>query len=93
MSVLFVSHLIACLWYFVGVYDSSGWVNQYIAEERQTFERYIISFYWVFSTMATTGYGDVAANNSTEQLLNCIIMVFGVAFFSVTIGSVSSLLT
>jgi len=43
--------------------------------------------------MATTGYGDISATNSTEQLLGCFLMIFGVAFFSVTIGSVSSLLT
>ncbi|CAD8153584.1 unnamed protein product [Paramecium octaurelia] len=94
LSVILVSHLFSCFWYFVGTISSETqtWIDQYVGNE-SNFERYIMSMYWVFQTMATTGYGDISATNSTEQMIAIIIMIIGVIFFSVTIGSVSSLLT
>ncbi|CAD8155630.1 unnamed protein product [Paramecium octaurelia] len=93
-SVILVSHLFSCFWYFIGTVSSESetWITHYV-EDQTNFERYIMSLYWVFQTMATTGYGDISATNSTEQMIAIFIMIIGVVFFSVTIGSVSSLLT
>ncbi|CAD8051397.1 unnamed protein product [Paramecium primaurelia] len=94
LSVILVSHLFSCFWYFIGTIssDTQTWIEQYVDNE-SNFERYIMSMYWVFQTMATTGYGDISATNSTEQMITIFIMIIGVIYFSVTIGSVSSLLT
>lgn len=43
--------------------------------------------------MTTVGFGDISANNNTEYTFACMWMVFGVAFYSYTIGNMTSLIT
>jgi hypothetical protein len=49
LSVILVSHLFSCFWYFIGTVSSEEetWINHYVNEE-ETFEKYIMSMYWVF---------------------------------------------
>ena len=64
---------------------------------------YLFAFYWyiyiyiikfrVLQTSTTVGYGDMGANNDTERLLAIILMLFGVGFYSYTIGNLSSILS
>lgn len=41
----------------------------------------------------TVGYGDIGTGNSMEKVVAIILMFIGVFFYSVTIGSLSSLLS
>jgi hypothetical protein len=41
--------------------------------------------------MSTVGYGDITSETMMEKLLSICIMIFGVCFFSFTIGSLSSI--
>lgn len=49
LSVILVSHLFSCFWYFVGTIssDKDTWIDHYVDNE-SNFERYVMSMYWVF---------------------------------------------
>jgi voltage-gated potassium channel len=50
------------------------------------------SFYFIVTTMTTVGYGDMSGNTTTEQMFCIGLMIFGVFFFSMITGSLSSIL-
>ena len=51
------------------------------------------SLYWITQTVITVGYGDIGAETTQEQLLAIFAMFIGVIFFSLIIGSLTSLIT
>ena len=50
------------------------------------------SFYFVVTTIATVGYGDVTPKTIAEWVFCIIIMLLGVTGFSYATGSLSSLI-
>jgi hypothetical protein len=49
------------------------------------------ALYWTYTTMSTVGYGDISARTNLEKILSIFLMIFGVCFFSFTIGSLASI--
>lgn len=50
---------------------------------------FLYVLYFTLTTLTTVGYGDYSATNAYEAIFICFILVAGVAFFSVLIGSAS----
>ncbi|KAG1662469.1 hypothetical protein FOA52_009677 [Chlamydomonas sp. UWO 241] len=96
---LVILNLLACLWWFVGtgtsgIYPDPGdrWVGNAgmmgnVVDDNAT-SQYITALYYVFTTMTTTGYGDITANNWIEAVTAIAIMCFSGVFFAFLIGSV-----
>lgn len=55
-------------------------------------ERYVDSLYWSFTTMTSTGYGDVRAVNLGEKCFAIVTMLLGVLFFGYIFGTIASTL-
>ena len=88
-------HLMGCLWYFSSKIDAGSvdsWVIRYGFQDEDNFTLYLRSIYWAVETILTVGYGDIAARTMFEQLLAIVWMIFGVGFYSYTVGSLSSFL-
>ena len=51
----------------------------------------MLSLYWAFTTMSTVGYGDITGGTLFEMTISIVLMIFGVCFFSFTIGSLASI--
>jgi hypothetical protein len=47
--------------------------------------------YWAFTTISTTGYGDIIPRNDGERAFVTICMVFGALVFGYVVGSMASL--
>ncbi|KAL3667215.1 hypothetical protein V7S43_007450 [Phytophthora oleae] len=99
LTMLFIAHLVACLWYAVGRSDSEkSWVISISldpaghANDTDSLQ-YVRSVYWAIVTMTTIGYGDIVAHSNTERLLNIAVMAVGVSFFGYVIGTISTLVT
>jgi len=50
-------------------------------------DRLIISCYFALTTLSTVGYGDLHPVSEIEMIIGIFVMLAGVAFFSVIMGS------
>jgi hyperpolarization activated cyclic nucleotide-gated potassium channel 1 len=85
-----------CFWYYaakINNFEEGTWVYELGLSEQSPAELYITSVYWAVATIATVGFGDIHAFNELEQLIAIFWMIFGVGFYSFTVGSLSTLLS
>jgi len=54
---------------------------------------YIYALYFTVTTVATVGYGDIAATNSYERVFCIMLMLIGVMLFTFVSGALSSILS
>ena len=54
---------------------------------------YFYCMYWAFQTLTTVGYGDFGAYNGYEIFITIIWMCFGVIFYSMIVGTMTSVIT
>ena len=54
---------------------------------------YFQAFYFIVTTMTTVGYGDMYATTVKEQFFCVYLMLFGVFYFSMISGSLTSILS
>lgn len=80
--ILMAAHQIACLWILVsGNPDSLA-----------PMDRYISSFYWTITTIATIGYGDITPKGSQQMLFVILIELLGAAMYGLVIGNIAGLI-
>eukprot|EP00966_Prymnesium_polylepis_P161264 3726824-Prymnesium_polylepis.1 len=90
MIVGYLSHIIACGWYFVGTWR--------VAEKRemtwsQLPEPYVASMYWTIMTISTVGYGDLVPSTVAEQAYAILAMLIGTTLFGFVMGSAAAILS
>jgi CRP-like cAMP-binding protein len=81
---MIAAHVMACLWHFISwnTKDPQSWLIRYDYEHEPYYDRYWASVYYTYTTMTTTGYGDIVPETLTEKFLTSIYMFFGVLFYS-----------
>lgn len=85
-----------CIWFLTARIDGFSpdcWVVRRGIMDSDIATKYLNSIYWAFTTLTTVGYGDISAGTQIEMLVTVCWMVFGVGFYSFTIGSLSSFLS
>ena len=93
VNVLFLAHLSACTWHFLGDWEvkngySDNWLVFKGLVDSDWVARYIYSLYFAIVTMVTVGYGDISSQNSTECTVNIILIIYGCAVFAFTINEI-----
>ena len=94
--ILFINHILACLWVFASKFgDDKNWVKEKLGDDviPSTFELYLMSFYFVSTTVTTVGYGDMSPSNSVERVFSVIMLFVGVMCFASISGSLTSMIT
>ena len=56
------------------------------------YERIIIVTYFAFTSLSTVGFGDFHPRSDHERLLGAFILLFGVAIFSLIMGTFTEIL-
>mmetsp|Transcript_15456 Transcript_15456/g.27997 ORF Transcript_15456/g.27997 Transcript_15456/m.27997 type:complete len:411 (-) Transcript_15456:1191-2423(-) len=85
-----------CIWFLTARIDGftpDCWVVRRGILDADVGIQYLNSIYWAFTTVTTVGYGDISAQSQIEMLIAVGWMIFGVGFYSFTIGSLSSFLS
>ncbi|CAI0548511.1 unnamed protein product [Linum tenue] len=67
-----------------------GAVNPNFKED-SLWNRYVTSMYWSITTITTTGYGDLHAENPREMLFDIFYMLFNLGLTSYLIGNMTNL--
>ncbi|TVU33243.1 hypothetical protein EJB05_25033, partial [Eragrostis curvula] len=93
---LFAVHCAGCFNYMIADrYPSPE--NTWIGAVMPTFRseslwtRYITSLYWSITTLTTTGYGDLHAENPREMLFDICYMLFNLGLTAYLIGNMTNL--
>ena len=89
-------HILACLWFYITKLDDiqvDTWPYRSGLLDKNTLETYLASLYWVLTTLATVGYGDVVAYTQAERSFAIVMLIFCVAFFSYAISNFSSIVS
>ena len=84
------------MWDFSAKLDNLGpdtWVVRMGLENKSKGSLYLFSLYWAITTLTTVGLGDMNAGTPTERGICILWMMFGVGFYSFTVGSISSVLS
>jgi hypothetical protein len=101
LSVLLLTHIMACIWIEIGRLDENSWVEIFIADQRMQKgddslssydyfkEIYANAFYFILTTITTVGYGDISGNTTVEYLFSMGVEFIGLTFFSFLTGTIS----
>ena len=96
-SVLFTFflHIFSCLFVLIGQFQAEIYRDNWLdsQSEKDMFEIYIYSSYFIVTTMTTVGYGDQSANTTPERIFISILMICGVIVFTFISGALSSILS
>lgn len=91
---LILIHWIACVWVlapYLADFPENSWVTvEGIANEEPS-TQYIRSLYWVVTTVATVGYGDILPANDYEYLFATGVMLLGAFMYAFIIGNIANL--
>ena len=81
------SHILACIFVFLSYLDNPSWITNQNLINSSKGEIYIASFYYVFATVFTVGYGDIVSVNIYERVFNLILLIVGIMAYSFSIST------
>lgn len=89
-------HISSCLYIFLGQLTKTSypaWTEGAIEDTEDDLDLYILSFYFVVTTVTTVGYGDYSPDNRYERIFCMFLMVIGVSSFTFVSGALSSIMS
>ena len=89
---VFGTFLFACVWFLICKhfnqqsldFEDTSFIKAYDMDSGKYdhLKKMLFSYYFVLTTLTTTGFGDYVPKSSIERLFALFIMLFGVLFFS-----------
>lgn len=93
--LVFIIHFYACVFYLASRINGEGetsWISTYEEKNYSPFQLYIVSVYFVSTSILSIGYGDIHPLTTIEVIICCFIVISGDAFKSSVLAKfVSSL--
>lgn len=92
-KLIFIIHLIGCLFTTSATFDSgnyTSWITYSKNQNVDNMQIYLSSVYFAIVTCATVGYGDILPKNKYENMLACLIIIFGVSYYSYILSDLSN---
>jgi len=95
VGIVLTSHLIACMWYFIGTWDESSqntWVKENQLQNQGVGYRYFTALHWAL-TQFTPASMEVVPRNFHERAFSVFILLFAIVMFSSLMSSISNAMT
>ena len=95
--ILFFTHLNACLWHGSAYFNPSNshktWLDEINLRSDYWLIKYLYSFYWAVSLMATVGYGEkITPQNNFEIFSGTVILIISVFLFGFCLNSMKQIM-
>jgi hypothetical protein len=93
LKMLFATYFLACLWYSFTDYISNeknepnSFIENFNLKVDSTEKRFVKTWYYIFTTLVTVGYGDFYATNKYEMGFAIILVLAGTSWFAFMMGS------
>lgn len=93
---LFTVHCAGCFNYLIADRHPDPkrtWIGAVMPDfrEESLWNRYVTAMYWSITTLTTTGYGDLHAENTREMLFDISYMLFNLGLTAYLIGNMTNL--
>jgi|LauGreDrversion4_2_1035121.scaffolds.fasta_scaffold139012_3 hypothetical protein len=98
ISVIFC-HICCCFWIILAnLYSDSEtypdvWIYRAGYLDKEDYEVYIVSMYFVLTTFTTVGFGDINGVTVPERIFCLLLMLVGAVAFSFSISQLSTMLS
>lgn len=95
IKILFIAHLLACFFNLLSSEvirnnpDLDSWLIRSNLLNVSWPKRYLNTYYWSITTLATVGYGDIVPCNNLEKIYCIIAMLIGGGIFAFNINKLS----
>ncbi|KAF8391095.1 hypothetical protein HHK36_023395 [Tetracentron sinense] len=94
---LFAVHCAGCFNYLIAdryPHPERTWIGAVMPnfKEESLWDRYTTAMYWSITTLTTTGYGDLHAQNTREMLFYIFYMLFNLGLTAYLIGNMTNLI-
>lgn len=96
LTMFFITLILACVWYaFINFIiekenESVNFISNFGLQENSNTERFIKTWYYIFTTLATVGFGDFYAVNKYEQCFAILLLLAGPTWFAFVMGNAIS---
>ena len=90
LLIIFGLHVLSCIHIYIGQHAYPGWIFSNKFENFSILNLYLISFYYLITTMTTVGYGDVSSDSFTEIIFRIILLAVGILCYSWLISNISN---
>ena len=90
LNILFGLHIITCINIFIGRHTYPGWIYKNKYQDYSLSNLYMISIYYIITTLTTVGYGDVQSDSMIEILFRLILLAFGIVEYTWIVSSISN---
>lgn len=88
-------HWIACVWFLAPSLENfpeNSWVAVQGIAQADAATQYLRALYWVVTTVATVGYGDIVPANNYEYAFAVGVMLIGAFMYAFIIGNIANLM-
>jgi hypothetical protein len=96
MTAIILVHLMACLWFYSARFQDfevNTWVVQFGFIDMSVGSLYLRSLYFIMTTLATVGYGDIYPCNDIERILVIAWIIIVMFFMTFNISSMSNIIS
>ena len=94
LSVCYIIHVCSCFYCFLGLKFANSWIWEYsnLLNNKNIFDIYISSYYFLSETLSSTGYGDLTPVNTAELLFIMFCQIITCGLYAYLLSNILEIL-